>query len=88
MVKRGQRVLIIDTDPHASLGYYLGIDSDEVPCSLYDGFLNHQTLTQEFILQNVLPTQIEGLDIIPANMALATLDRSLGHQEGNGVGVT
>ena len=85
LVKRGQRVLMIDTDPHASLGYYLGIDSDEVPCSLYDVFLNHQTLTQEFILQNVLPTQIEGLDIIPANMALATLDRSLGHQEGMGL---
>ncbi|WP_137226499.1 ParA family protein [Shewanella sp. MEBiC00475] len=85
LVKRGQRVLMIDTDPHASLGYYLGIDSDEVPSSLYNVFLQHQSLTQEFILQNVIPTQIEGLDIIPANMALATLDRSLGHQEGMGL---
>jgi len=85
LVKRGQRVLMIDTDPHASLGYYFGIDSDEVPGSLYDVFLNHQTLTQAFILKHVIPTQIEGLDIISASMALATLDRSLGHQEGMGL---
>ena len=85
IAKRGQRVLMIDTDPHASLGYYLGIDSEEVPGSLYDVFVNHQTLTKELVLQNVIPTQIEGLDIIPANMALATLDRSLGHQEGMGL---
>ncbi len=85
IAKRGKRVLMIDTDPHASLGYYLGIDSEEVPGSLYDVFVNHQTLTKELVLQNVIPTQIEGLDIIPANMALATLDRSLGHQEGMGL---
>ncbi len=30
LVKRGQKVLMIDTDPHASLGYYLGIDSEEI----------------------------------------------------------
>ena len=85
LAKRGQRVLMIDTDPHASLGYYLGIDSEEVPGSLYDVFLNHQKLTQEFILQHVMPTQVEHLDIIPATMALATLDRALGHQEGMGL---
>ncbi|NKF50159.1 ParA family protein [Shewanella sp. WXL01] len=85
LVKRGQRVLMIDTDPHASLGYYLGIDSEEVPGSLYDVFVNHQNLTSEFVLQHVLPTQVEGLDIIPATMALATLDRALGHQEGMGL---
>ncbi|MCT7941608.1 MULTISPECIES: ParA family protein [Shewanella] len=84
-VKRGQRVLMIDTDPHASLGYYLGIDSEEVPGSLYDVFVNHKSLTQEFIKQYILPTQIEGLDLIPATMALATLDRALGHQEGMGL---
>ncbi|MGL6124655.1 MAG: ParA family protein, partial [Shewanella sp.] len=27
LAKRGKRVLMIDTDPHASLGYYLGVDS-------------------------------------------------------------
>ncbi|WP_394128859.1 ParA family protein [Shewanella maritima] len=85
LVKRGQRVLMIDTDPHASLGYYLGIDSEEIPGSLYDVFVKHQSLTTEFVKQHILPTQVEGLDIMPATMALATLDRALGHQEGMGL---
>ena len=85
IVKRGQRVLMIDTDPHASLGYYLGIDSEEVPGSLYDVFINHKSLTAEFIQQYIMPTQLEGLDLLPATMALATLDRALGHQEGMGL---
>ncbi|WP_434940411.1 ParA family protein [Shewanella sp. HL-SH8] len=85
IVKRGQRVLMIDTDPHASLGYYLGIDSEEVPGSLYDVFVNHKSLTAEFIQQYIMPTQLEGLDLLPATMALATLDRALGHQEGMGL---
>lgn len=85
LVKRGQRVLMVDTDPHASLGYYLGIDSEEVPGSLYDVFINHKSLTKDYIKQYIMPTQIEGLDLIPATMALATLDRALGHQEGMGL---
>ncbi|MCL1141665.1 ParA family protein [Shewanella gaetbuli] len=84
-VKRGKRVLMIDTDPHASLGYYLGIDSEQVPGSLYDVFVNHKSLTTEYIEQYIVPTQIEGLDLLPATMALATLDRALGHQEGMGL---
>ncbi len=85
LVKRGQRVLMIDTDPHASLGYYLGIDSEQVPSSLYDIFLAHKNLTLEDVEKHIVPTSIDGLDLIPATMALATLDRALGHQEGMGL---
>lgn len=85
LVKRGKRVLMVDTDPHASLGYYLGIDSEEVPNSLYDLFLAHKTLTTEKVTEYTISTSVEGLDILPSTMALATLDRSLGHQEGMGL---
>ncbi|MCH1931914.1 ParA family protein [Shewanella sp. A25] len=85
LVKRGQRVLILDTDPHASLGYYLGIDSEEVPGSLYDVFLAHRELTKSLVQSHIVPTLVDGLDLLPATMALATLDRSLGHQEGMGL---
>ena len=85
LAKRGKRVLMIDTDPHASLGYYLGIDSEEVPGSLYDVFVAHKQLTRELVRQHILPTLVEGLDLLPATMALATLDRALGHQEGMGL---
>ena len=85
LAKRGYRVLMIDTDPHASLGYYLGIDSEEVPGSLYDVFVAHKQLSRELVRQHIVPTLVEGLDLLPATMALATLDRALGHQEGMGL---
>ncbi|MCL1057859.1 ParA family protein [Shewanella gelidimarina] len=86
--KRGKRVLMVDTDPHASLGYYLGIDSEEIPCSLYDLFLANKSLSKQNIGNYIVPTNVPGLDLIPSTMALATLDRSLGHQEGMGLILT
>ena len=85
LAKRGQRVLMIDPDPHASLGYYLGIDSEEVPGSLYDVFLAHKTLSAELVKRHIMSTDVEGIDLLPSTMALATIDRSLGHQEGMGL---
>ncbi|EDQ00670.1 ParA family protein [Shewanella benthica] len=85
LAKRGQRVLMIDTDPHASLGYYLGIDSEEVPGSLYHVFLAYKTLSAELVKQHIIPTVVAGIDLLPSTMALATIDRSLGHQEGMGL---
>lgn len=76
---------MIDTDPHASLGYYLGIDSEQLPCSLYDLFLAHKNLTRETVQTHIVPTNVQGLDLMPSTMALATLDRSLGHEEGMGL---
>ena len=35
-----------------------------------------------------MPTNVPDLDLIPSTMALATLDRSLGHQEGMGLILT
>ncbi len=85
LVKQGKRVLMIDTDPHASLGYYLGVDSEEVPGSLYDVFVAHKSLTRDLVSQHIVPTQVDGLDLLPATMALATLDKALGHQDGMGL---
>ena len=85
LAKRGLKVLMIDTDPHASLGYYLGIDSELVKCSLYDLFLANQQLTKDLVKQHIVSTAVDGIDLIPSTMALATLDRSLGHQGGMGL---
>ncbi|AQS38876.1 ATPase involved in chromosome partitioning [Shewanella psychrophila] len=85
LAKRGKRVLMIDTDPHASLGYYLGIDSEEVLGSLYNVFLAHKELSAELVKKHIVSTAVEGIELLPSTMALATLDRSLGHQEGMGL---
>lgn len=85
MAKRGMRVLMVDTDPHASLGYYLGIDSEEILGSLYNVFLAHKELSADVVKQHIVTTAVEGIDLLPSTMALATLDRSLGHQGGMGL---
>ena len=84
LVERGFRVLVIDTDPHASLTSYLEYESEELPVSLYDLFDSPATTKAE-LQQLILPTDIINLSLIPASMSLATLDRVLGHREGMGL---
>lgn len=85
LVQRGYRVLLIDTDPHASLTYYFGIDSEELELSVYELFVRGKNISREEILQSLCPSTIDGLDILPATMALATLDRSMGSETGMGL---
>jgi len=84
LVERGFRVLLIDTDPHASLTSYLQYDSDQLPVSLYDLFQD-PAQNKAQLEQVILPTEITNLSLIPASMALATLDRVLGNKEGMGL---
>lgn len=79
----GKRVLLVDTDPHASLSYYLGIESEDLELSVYDLFT--QVSSKEQILQSLCPTRYPSIDILPATMGLATLDRSLGAKGGMGL---
>ncbi|GEK10873.1 ParA family protein [Pseudoalteromonas sp. McH1-7] len=85
LAEQGHRVLLIDTDPHASLTYYFGIDSEELEVSVYDIFIRGNSMTGEEILQALCPSTIENLDILPATMAIATLDRSMGNKTGMGL---
>jgi chromosome partitioning protein len=76
-------VLLVDTDPHASLSYYFGVESEDLELSVYDLFT--QVSSSEQILQSLCPTQYSNIDILPATMGLATLDRSLGAKGGMGL---
>ncbi|MBA6389429.1 ParA family protein [Colwellia sp. BRX10-3] len=83
LAEQGHRVLLVDTDPHASLSYYFGIESEDLDLSVYDLFL--QVSTKEQIMQSLCPTHYDNIDILPATMGLATLDRSLGNKGGMGL---
>ncbi|WP_440903907.1 ParA family protein [Catenovulum sp. SX2] len=85
LAERGKRVLLIDTDPHASLTYYFGIDSEELDNSVFDLFVKRNSMNKEQLLQMLCPTSIANMDILPATMALATLDRRMGNQGGMGL---
>ncbi|TOK87303.1 ParA family protein [Vibrio parahaemolyticus] len=82
--QKGHRVLMVDTDPHASLTTYLGYDSDTVSSSLFDLF-QLKTFTRDTVKPLILETELEGMDIIPAHMSLATLDRVMGNRSGMGL---
>jgi len=83
LAEQGFRVLLVDTDPHASLSYYFGIESEDLELSVYDLFV--QVSSKEQILQSLCPTKYPNIDILPAVMGLATLDRSLGTKGGMGL---
>ncbi|OLQ91188.1 cobalamin biosynthesis protein CobQ [Vibrio ponticus] len=84
LAKQGKKVLLVDTDPHASLTTYLGFDSDNVPSSLFDLF-QIKEFTENTVKPLIMGSDIEGIDIIPAHMSLATLDRVMGNRSGMGL---
>ncbi|MFM2485121.1 ParA family protein [Celerinatantimonas yamalensis] len=85
LAQSGKRVLLIDTDPHASLTSYLDYDSDTQALSLYELFRSREGRSREQVKQAIIHTQFEHLDLISASMALATLDKTLGQSEGMGL---
>jgi len=85
LAKRGKRVLLVDIDPHSSMGFSLGIDCDELEYSLYDLFTCPEKFIDRLTERVIQKTSVDSIDIIPSSMALATLDRELGHKEGMGL---
>jgi chromosome partitioning protein len=82
--QKGHRVLLIDTDPHASLTTYLGMDSDHLANSLFDMF-QLKEFSESLVKPLICSTNIENIDIVPAHMSLATLDRVMGNRSGMGL---
>ncbi|MES9853385.1 MAG: ParA family protein [Candidatus Thiodiazotropha sp. LLP2] len=81
----GLRTLLVDIDPHASLTSYFRYDPDgleESVYSLFKGVAQNRTVDP---LSLIHPTGTEGLDLMPAEMALATLDRQAGKLDGMGL---
>lgn len=81
MAARGQRTLMVDLDAHGSLTAYFGHDPDQVENSAYRLF-NDRTLNP---VQVVTETRFNRLYLLPASTAMATLDRQLGAQNGQGL---
>lgn len=84
LTRQGMQVVMLDLDPHGSLTSYFKLDPDRVPCSTYSLF--EQAIRGGTRLPPGLPEIVaEGLGLIPAAPALATLDRQLGPRPGMGL---
>lgn len=82
--KEKLRVLVVDTDPHASLTSHLGYEDDRLEQNNLFDLYAMKDLTREGILGCITHTPHDGLDLIAASMTLATIDRHLSGRQGVG----
>lgn len=71
----GQRVLVIDLDPHGSMTSYFGHDPDTLELSAFDLFSHPGKLPEGLARELLLSTSHERVALLPASTALATLER-------------
>ena len=81
----GMRTCLIDVDPHGSLTSYFRYDPDSLEESSYSLFKSVAEKRPPDPLSLIYQTGTDGLDMIPASVALATLDRQSGRLTGMGL---
>jgi len=81
----GQRVLMIDLDPHGSLTSYFQLNPDELDRSVYQLFQHRGEVPQGLPAQMIYSTGVEHLDLMPASTSLAMLERQAISQGGAGL---
>jgi chromosome partitioning protein len=67
LVEQGRRVLLVDLDPQGALSAGLGIAAHELERTIYDLMLSSGTQITDVLM----PSGIEGVDLIPANIDLS-----------------
>ena len=72
IAQRGQRVLLIDLDPQATLCDFMSLESWDFPHTIYDCLLGNVPA------QQTLRTG-HGIDILPANLSLSKAELELYH---------
>jgi chromosome partitioning protein len=73
LAERGHRVLAFDLDPQASLTMAVGVDIAALENSVYDLLLDESV----GIADVAVPTNIEGIDLVPAHPDLAAAELEL-----------
>ncbi|MCU0914190.1 MAG: AAA family ATPase, partial [Planctomycetes bacterium] len=69
----GKRVLIVDFDPQAHTTIGLGCDANTLDKTIYDVLMRPGTRLAEI----VVPTNVAGLDLVPCNVLLASMELEL-----------
>ncbi len=66
LAERGRRILVVDCDPQANATSGLGVARRDIGASTYDVLVLGRPLSEARI-----PTAVDGLDLVPADIALA-----------------
>lgn len=82
LADRGQRVLLVDMDPHGSLTAYFRFDPESIEPGVYQLF--QVPVPADLLDRAIRPAGVDRMHVLPASTAMATLDRQLGAREGMG----
>ena len=78
LAEYGRRVLMVDLDPQGALSAGLGIAADRLDHTIYNLMLGPSTAMTDVLV----PTGIEGVDLIPANIDLSAAEVQLINEVG------
>lgn len=73
LAETGRKVLLVDFDPQGSLSVGLGVNPHTLELSIYNLLLNRGADIDEVLL----PTVVEGLDLLPSNIDLSAAEVQL-----------
>jgi chromosome partitioning protein len=73
LAEYGRKVLLVDFDPQGAASAGLGIQSNDLETTVYDLLMRSGINTKDVIL----PTRVEGLDLLPANIDLSAAEVQL-----------
>ena len=81
LAELGERVLLVDLDPQASLTWACGVDPDDLPATIHDVMLGRSKVA-DVLIELDPPTPIDGhssgrLDLLPSTIDLAGAEMHL-----------
>lgn len=86
LAERGERVLLLDLDPHGSMTSYFGYDPDDIDKSTFNLF-GPKELSEPELRGILIETNFNNMTLMPSSMALATVERQAS-AEGMGLKVS
>lgn len=82
---RNEETLIIDLDPHASMSSYFGLEPENTSNGVFELFTTQTSNKNSDLSTVVHQTGIDHLSIIPSSVAVATLEKRFGANNGMGL---
>ncbi|MCY7395878.1 MAG: ParA family protein [Nocardioides sp.] len=76
LAEYGRKVLLVDFDPQGSLSVGLGLNPHEMALSVYNLLMQPDVTLEEV----VVPSGVEGMDLLPSNIDLSAAEVQLVHE--------
>ncbi len=74
----GRKVLLVDFDPQGSLSVGLGLNPHQIELTIYNLLMQKDVELKDAIV----PTRVEGMDLLPSNIDLSAAEVQLVHEVG------